>query len=183
MYSRRTFMKGITTLVAVAAMASSFLLTGCHDQSTLALLIGEMSTAWQALETALGKTLPASIVKLFSDAQSAVQGWIPGTPVQSTVEALQALVTALTGIQAVIPGMTALEAAAATVVLNTVINIIEDIDPGAVPPSVNAAVAKLAARASVPVTQKHIRKGALRASALRSQFSLQWTAVTGRTVN
>jgi hypothetical protein len=175
---RRLFMKGASSIGALACIASG--VTGCDDQTTIALLLGELSTAWQGFETGLGKALPANIIQLFTDAENSVRNWVPGTPAQDVVQVLQDLANAVADIEAVLPGITALEAAAASVILNTVVNIIEDIDPSAVPASASVSLTKLARKAVPPVAQKHFRQGEIRPSLLKKQFEIEWKGVTGK---
>lgn len=184
MHSRRDFLRGTISLSALAVVGPSMLmLEGCNDQNTIALLIEELSSSWAALETALGKSLPSSITNLFNDAVAAVKNWKPGTPVQGVVQVLQDLAAAVGDITNVIPGMNALEAAGASIILNFVINIIEDIDPAAVPPAANVSLNRLIVKAAHPnLSPRHILSGEVSGGQLRKQFRLQWPSITGHEV-
>ena len=180
MLNRRNFIKLSTTGTAVAVLTPATLLTtGCNDQSIIATLLAEASTAWSALASFLGKSLPASITQAFAQAVAAVKGWVPGTPAQDVVEVLQDAITAIntyasTGV------LTGVWAAATQVILGLLVNIIEDIDPASVPPSAAVTQTMLARTAAPPVAQKHFRAGQIPASTLKAQFEAQWLAVTGQ---
>ena len=140
--NRRDFIDGAAT----AAAGSTLLLTACSPQQTIAMLLST-ETSWASLETDLGKALPAKVTSLFNQAVLDVRSWVPGTAAPDTVEVLQDLSAAIGAIGTTLGPLTALEAAAAQLILGTVVNIIEDIDPAAVPPVTGAAVTALSARA------------------------------------
>lgn len=177
---RRMFLKMSGTGAAVAVLTPTVLLTtGCNDQTIIAQLLQEAVTAWNALASFLGKALPPSIAQAFAQAIAAVQAWVPGTAAQDVIEVLQDAIAAInafasTGV------LTGVWAAAAQVILGLLVNIIEDIDPAAVPPSAAATQLRLAKTAVPPVPQKHFRSGEIPASTLKKQFEVQWLAVTGQ---
>ena len=178
--NRRNLLKtGLKLYAALMITSAAFLLTGCFDQTVVAALLGEMSTAWQGFETALGRSLPASVTTAFTTAIAAVKAWVPGTPAQDVVQVLQILSTAI-GSFVGVGSLTGLEAAAVSVILGTIVNIIEIIDPNAVPPAVATARFHLQKLAKPPVPQKHFRQGGIPASDLKKQFEIQWLAVTGK---
>jgi hypothetical protein len=168
--------------LAIACAACSVGLTGCFsiDQTTIAALLSEMVSAWQALETALGKVIPTNIANLFAQAIAAVKAWVPGTPVQDVIQILQDLSTAVGGLSGI--GLTALETAAVQIVLNTIINVIELIDPASVPATALTAQArfKRSVSTTVLVPQKHFRQGQIPSSELKKQFESEWLAQTGK---
>lgn len=176
--------EAVKLLVMAAGVSSLGLATGCNDQTVIAGLLTEMESAWQALETSLGKTLPANISDLFAKAVTAVQGWVPGTAVQGVIEVLQDLSTVLGDVEQYIPSLTALEAAAAQIILGTVINLIEIIDPAAVPTAAMIGSkrlrAKLLAIAKTTAPQKHFRAGEIKPEVLKKKFELEWSSQTGR---
>jgi hypothetical protein len=183
--TRRTFGKRTLAVVAFQAAAGSLmvaLLTGCSDQTTVAALLNEMITAWTSLETSLGKAVPANIAALFAQAVAAVQAWKVGTAAQDVVQVLQDLSVAVGAVGQAIPGMTAIEAAAVQIILGTIVNIVELIDPSAVPPVVVAGQARMAREAvkGASVPQKHFRQGQIPASALKKQFEVEWLVNTGK---
>lgn len=158
---------------------ATFPLAGCSDQTTTAALLAELSTTLTAFFTDLGKVLPASITTAFTNAVAAVKAWVPGTSAQDVVQVLQDLSIAVSGFASVTP-LTAVEAAALQLVLGTVVNIIELIDPSAVPPTVPAISAALAHAGHLSVPQKHFRRGEIPASTLKKQFETSWLATTGK---
>jgi hypothetical protein len=178
---RRSFLKLSGTGAVVLFLTPTVLLTsGCNEQSIIANLLAEASTAWNALATSLGKLLPSAITQAFAQAVAAVKAWVPGTPAQDVVEALQDAIAAInafasTGV------LTGVWAAATQIILGLLVNIIEDIDPAAVPPTATVTLAMLARTAKPPVAQKHFRAGEIPASRLKAQFEAQWLAVTGQT--
>lgn len=174
--NRREF--GKSTL-AFAALASLPMLEGCNDQQTIATLLAEMQTALTALETELGKVLPPTVLAAFNAAIGAVKSWVPGTPAQDVVQVLQDLSTAIAAFAGITP-LTGVEAAAVQIVLGTVINIIDLIDPAAVPPVVTAAATHLEHNAKMSAPQKHFKTGEIPASMLQKQFKAEWLAVTGK---
>jgi hypothetical protein len=179
--TRRQFGKGTLAILGATAMGgSTLLLEGCNDQTTIAALLNEMLTAWSSLETALGKAVPANIATLFQQAVTAVQNWKSGTPAQDVIQVLQDLSLAIGDIGAVVPGMTAIEAAAVQIILGTIINIIELIDPAAVPATVLTAQKAMTHAVVNPVPQKHFRQGAITSAHLKAQFEAEWLAQTGK---
>lgn len=133
--NRRSFLRN-SSLAALAVSLPA--LEGCNTQSVLLGLLNEMQTGWVALEAALGKTVPPSVIAAFGAAVNAVKGWVPGTPIQGVVEALQILSN---DVSPLLAGAFPLEVAAADVVLGTIVNLIEFFDPNAVPPVAGAALA------------------------------------------
>jgi hypothetical protein len=130
-----------------------------------------METAWAALLAAAGKVLPQSFQNDFAAAVTAVQGWKTGTPAQNVVSVLQILAN---DVAPLVP-MTPIEAAAVQVVLRTIVNLIEEIDPSAVP---SAASAKLARRNAAQLVSPLNTKS--EAKRLKANFESDWTAETGR---
>jgi hypothetical protein len=160
---------------------ATFPLAGCSDQTTTAALLAELSTTLTAFFTDLGKVLPASITTAFTNAVAAVKAWVPGTSAQDVVQVLQDLSIAVSGFASVTP-LTAVEAAALQLVLGTVVNIIELIDPGAVPAVATTAMAAIVMRVPLPAPppQKHFKRGEISASTLKKQFEAEWLAATGK---
>lgn len=178
--NRRDF---IRAGAATAAAGSTLLLTACSPQQTIAMLLSELETSWASLETDLGKALPAKVTSLFNQAVLDVRSWVPGTAAQDTVQVLQDLSAAIGAIGTTLGPLTALEAAAAQLILGTVVNIIEDIDPAAVPPVTGAAVTALSARAAtaaLKVPVKHFTKGSVNPQVLKDTFERQWRDLTGK---
>jgi hypothetical protein len=169
--NRRDFGKGTLALAGIAALGLPVLtMTGCSAQGTIAALLNEMETAWAALLAATGKVLPASIQADFAAAVAAVKAWKAGTPAQDVVEALQILAN---DVAPLVP-MTPLEAAAVQVILRTIVNIIEEIDPAAAP----AQAAKKLARknAANVVNPLNSDKEARR---IKATFESDWKNETG----
>ena len=180
-FTRRQFGKGTLAIIGYSALGgSTLLLDGCNDQATIAALLNEMLTAWSSLETTLGKVLPSNIATLFQEAVTAVQNWKSGTPAEDVIQVLQALASAIGTIGTLIPGMTAIEAAAVQIILGTVINIIELIDPAAVPQTALVAQLKVAKSVPNPVPQKHFREGEIKSGNLKKQFETEWLTQTGK---
>lgn len=177
---RRTFLQRLTAGAAIALlMPITFIASACNDQSVIAGLLSEAISAWNALAAFLGKVLPASITQAFAQAVAAVQAWKSGTPAQDVVQILQDAIAAInafasTGV------LTGVWAAATQIILGLLVNIIEDIDPAAVPPSASVTQAMLARTAAPPVAQKHFRAGSIKPQELKAQFEAQWLAVTGQ---
>jgi hypothetical protein len=176
---RRFFQFSGTGFLLGFLMPTALFTTGCNEQSIIANLLAEASTAWNALANFLGKVLPPAVTQAFAQAVAAVKAWIPGTPVQDVVEVLQDAIAAIntfasTGV------LTGVWAAATQIILGLLVNIIEDIDPASVPPSAAVTLAMLARTAAPPVSQKHFRAGEIPASKLKAQFEAQWVAVTGQ---
>jgi hypothetical protein len=178
--NRRDFVRAGT---AIAIAGPTLLMTGCSPQATIAVLLSELQTSWASLETDLGKAMPASVTTLFTQAITIVKNWVPGSPAQDAVEALQALSTAIGGIGTILGPLTAIEAAAAQLILGTVVNIIEDIDPASVPPIAGTAAAALkahAATAGLKVPVAHFTKGSVNPRVLKDTFERQWRDLTGK---
>jgi hypothetical protein len=175
--TRRHF--GKITVMAASASTLGLGLTGCTiDQTTIAALLNEMITAWQSIETALGKAVPANVVALFTQAVNDVKAWVPGTPAQDVIQVLQDLSVAVGALGSLTP-ITAIEAAGIQIVLGTIINVIELIDPAAVPATTITAQAKML-KTGPPVPQQHFRQGQITAKALKAQFEAEWLAQTGK---
>lgn len=134
---RRFLIVSSTGTAALLASGSTFLLTGCNTQSVLAGLLAEMETDWQAFETAEGNTLSTEIQNAFAAAVSAVNNWKSGSPVQDVVEALQLIDD---DVVPLIPTLTPTEQALAQIVLGSIINIIEFVDPSAAPTSAHVSL-------------------------------------------
>jgi hypothetical protein len=145
--NRRQFGKLITGGAAFLAVGGLTLTTaGCNAQDTIVLLLNEMETDWQAWYNATGGTMPANIQKYFAAAVAAVQGWKAGSPSQDVVQALQLLSAVIVPL---IPTLTPAEQALAQVVLGTVINLIEFIDPSAAPVPASSNLSSAFGAASV----------------------------------
>ena len=182
MTSRRQFLKLSATGLAVAVLPSTALLTGCNTQSVLIGLLNEMQTAWTALAAALGTTVPSTVSSAFGAAVNAVKAWVPGSAVQDVVQALQILST---DVAPLLSGAFPVEVAAGEVVLGTIVNIIEFLDPASVPPVASAALVqakshtyKPAAKLTVVALNSHAAEVAIRKA--KADFEVKWQAVTGR---
>ena len=186
--TRRKFL-GQTLAVGAVGVIGIPELTGCDfsAQSVIVALLNEIETDWTAFEVAAGKSLPASIQADFSAAVTAIKNWTPGTPGQDVVQALLVLQN---GVVPLIPILTPLEQVAAQVVLGSIINIIELLDPSAVPTSSTSPVAaQMASTSSLIIAKAKVAAvgGSVKGKAItrgnvekiKKDFEARWKSVKG----
>lgn len=188
MERRRFLVLGARCGAGVLISGAIIPLTGCDIQSEIIALLNEMQTDWQSFATAAGQSVNPIIKNAFSAAVTAVTNWKPGTAAQDVVEALQVLDS---DILPLIPVVTPLEQALAQVVLGSIINLIELIDPNANP--VSAVSMGVATQAHDSHIIENARVGAIGGSVkgekvtrsavgkIRSDFGRRWKLVkTGK---
>jgi hypothetical protein len=173
---RREFLKSAAIGAAmISVVPATLTLTGCSAQSETTALLNELETAFTSFETTLGKAVPVSVTNAFAAAIAAVKAWVPGTASQSVVEALQLLSTSVLPLLAGV--VNPIEIAAGQLVLGTVVNLIELIDPAAVPPVATAALRSHVVVAQITVTNATLYHEAHR---LKVEFERNWLVTTGR---
>jgi hypothetical protein len=177
--NRRSFLRN-SSLAAVALTTP--LLQGCKAQSITVALLNEMETAWAGLDAILGKPLSPAIQADFAAAIAAVNAWVPGTPIQNVVQALQVLSN---DVAPLLASTFPVEVAAAEVVLGTIVNLIEFIDPASVPPVAATALAQANVKTYVRAPQvssfnfkTYAAQKAVEAA--KAKFEKDWKSATGK---
>jgi hypothetical protein len=178
--NRRSFLRN--TSLAAVALTLPLMLTGCTGQTITIVLLSELLTAWTGFEAALGKTVPSSVTAAFNAAIAAVNAWVPGTPIQDVVQALQVLSN---DVAPLLASAFPVEVAAAEVVLGTIVNLIEFIDPASVPPVAATALAQANVKTYVRASQvssfnfkTYAAQKAVEAA--KAKFEKDWKAATGK---
>jgi hypothetical protein len=176
--NRRNFITRAFSGLALAGMPSLVLLTGCSAQETLVALLNEMSAAYQGLATIFNLPTNSTITQAFQNAVAAVKAWVPGTAAQDVVQALQILANnvapLLTGV------INPVFIAAGQFLLNTIVNLIEDLDPNAVPALAAVMLGrKIAGGQFAPISRSKGQWNSL-AKDEKSTFDAGWKALGTR---
>lgn len=181
--TRRSFLK--RSALAGGALLLAPAIEGCDAQQTMVFLLQEMQNDWQAVDSAAGGNLPTKVNEYFNDAIQAVKAWKVGTAGQDVVQALQLLNSVVIPL---IPVLTPEVQILAQILLGSIINIIEYVDPSATPtpPSVTlmASLDRTIVNAKYAAISGSFpggaRKGKYRASkdakAIKADFETRWNA-------
>jgi hypothetical protein len=173
--NRRRF---LATSAAVAVMPTTIILTGCDAQQTLVTLLNEMSAAYQGLATIFNLPSSSTITQAFQNAVAAVKGWVPGTPAQDVVQVLQILANDVAPLLSGIVNPVFI--AAGQFLLNSIVNLIEDLDPNATPAVATHALGRVARGGMAPAPARSKSQWSGLAKDEKDTFESGWKALQAR---